>query len=359
MFDHRHYVPVLKWKQGEQLAVRELTPGLKQRMTPLVEVPDVPPTWGPGDPKKTISKQVEDAAKALKKSWGLKVPIFVDLALLLPDGKAEHPVSALFRLCRSENVQAIPVTGPDRSPAYQAAVRDAVSADGRGMCIRLKFGQPEEALEADALAALMDDFKLPRSAVDLLIDFGAIGPTQASMVAIAARALLNQLPEPTAWRTLTLSASSFPLNLVAMQGAGSWTVKRAEWVAWRLLFKGRKTLQRVPTFADYGIQHPEPEERDPRMIRVSANVRYTAEDEWLILKARNIKKYGSEQYAQLCAVLRKDPVYRGAAFCWGDNYINECAKRKVPFGNPMVWRKVGTNHHLTLVAEQLASLPGL
>lgn len=39
MFDHNHYVPVLKWRQGEYLALSRLTATVMDWVTPLFEVP--------------------------------------------------------------------------------------------------------------------------------------------------------------------------------------------------------------------------------------------------------------------------------------------------------------------------------
>ena len=42
MFDHRHYVPILKGKMGEYTALAELRDEQKDSLTPLIEVPPVP-----------------------------------------------------------------------------------------------------------------------------------------------------------------------------------------------------------------------------------------------------------------------------------------------------------------------------
>lgn len=38
MFDHKHYVPIIRWKQGERIALRELFPEDKVRLTPLIQL---------------------------------------------------------------------------------------------------------------------------------------------------------------------------------------------------------------------------------------------------------------------------------------------------------------------------------
>ena len=39
MFGPKHYVPILRWKQGERLALRALRPEDRNRITPLIELP--------------------------------------------------------------------------------------------------------------------------------------------------------------------------------------------------------------------------------------------------------------------------------------------------------------------------------
>ena len=46
MFDHTHYVPVLRWKLAEKHALRDLFPWVKSKLTPLLEAPE----WGPITP---------------------------------------------------------------------------------------------------------------------------------------------------------------------------------------------------------------------------------------------------------------------------------------------------------------------
>lgn len=42
MFPDKHYVPAIKWKQGEYMALEELHPHHKAELTPLVDVPPIP-----------------------------------------------------------------------------------------------------------------------------------------------------------------------------------------------------------------------------------------------------------------------------------------------------------------------------
>ena len=94
-------------------------------------------------------------------------------------------------------------------------------------------------------------------------------------------------------------------------------------------------------------------------MSMSANLRYAIERDWLIFKGRSVKFHGYEQFNDLCATVTAHPEYRGPEFSRGDRQIKECAARSDQPGNATTWRKIGFNHHMTLVTKQIASFPGL
>ena len=76
----------------------------------------------------------------------------------------------------------------------------------------------------------------------------------------------------------------------------------------------------------------------------------------MIIKKRGVRHTGFEQFRDLCRALINTDEYSGADFSWGDKYINLCAAGAVDAGNATTWRRVGMNHHLTLVVDQISSL---
>jgi hypothetical protein len=38
MFDHKRYVPILRWKQAERFALRNLAEDVRNRITPLLQL---------------------------------------------------------------------------------------------------------------------------------------------------------------------------------------------------------------------------------------------------------------------------------------------------------------------------------
>ena len=87
-------------------------------------------------------------------------------------------------------------------------------------------------------------------------------------------------------------------------------------------------------------------------------MRYTADGSWLVLKGRNLRDHGYEQFYDVCADLIARDEYSGREFSWGDEYIDDCANRRVGTGNLTTWRKVGTSHHLSYVLRELATAFG-
>lgn len=360
MFDHNHYVPILKGKAGEYGALQAVAPIAKSRMTPLIEVPRIPWDYVNECEQKTIDSHVEKVGEKIQAAWASDEPLFIDLPFLSPDetlGDGQHPLTFIFEDARTRSLHAIPVTGLRRSSDYQTAARDIAALDGSGVCLRLDGDDFEEM---SALAAQIHDFlsllSLSTSQVDLIVDLKDILPGHVNPLVLGVQAMLTNLPHVSEWRTLTVAGTAFPENLSGFPSAAVSRIQRAEWVIWQTLLGRRQMMVRVPAFGDYGIQHPDPPELDPRIMQMSANLRYTADSEWVVFKGRSIKTHGARQFNDLCRMLVDNGDYGGRNHCWGDAYVERCAANSDGPGNATIWRRIGTSHHLTLVTEQLASL---
>lgn len=360
MFDHKHYIPILKARMGELAALRETTAQVRSRVNPLLEVASIPWDFDTDAPAKTIDAHLDGLANKILQAWGTDSPLFVDTVLIPDDlllANGTHPTEWLFEQFRGLGVSAIPVTGLDRAAAYQSAIRNIAQADGRGACIRIDSDDLEQSQQfAATLPGLLSAVGVDAGNADLLIDFGDLGATQAMPYAIAAGAIIAALPLIADWRTLTLAGSAFPLNLRQFGSMTTTPTPRTDWQIWNQVLASQN-LPRLPAFGDYAVQHPEPDEIDPRLMKMAAQLRYARPDDWLIFKWRNVREHGNEQFADICTALVATPDFRGAAFSWGDKYIADCAAGNASHGNAMIWRKVATNHHLAVVAEQIANLP--
>ena len=360
-FDHRHYVPMLRARQGEFGALSEIGVPSKSKMTPLFDVPAAPWDSDKEAPSKPIHEYLPTFPEKIRKSWGLGF-CFVDLLDLegefMPDGG--HPVSSFFKQASDEDMNAIPVVGLQRSQQYLIAVRDTVRRDGRGVCVRVDNSDLENPGSlSNGLNDLLTFLGLKREQCDLIFDLKTITPETRGPIVFAMNTILGLLPGIENWRTLTLAGSSFPDSMKDVPAYTLHQLPRVEWEIWSTI-TSRGSLPRLPTYGDYCVASPSSigDGIDPRMMRMSANLRYTLDTTWLLLKGRNVRNHGYDQFRDLCSQLVESNHFRGQEFSWGDNFIYEASQKLAGPGNASTWRKVGTSHHLALVKHQIANLFG-
>ena len=356
-FGPRHYVPLLKGKDGEMKALHRLTLAELPHLTPFIDVPPIPEA---GDRPRTPEQHYASQAEKLEKYWGQRGAVFVDSRLVQPgrrtaDGK--HPAAILFSRTRHIGIEVVPVTGLRREHSYQEAVRDAVGQSESGVCLRIEDADLTERLAED-LAGLLESLGVGVDRTDLVLDFRAVSQEAQRAMALAAGAAIRALPHLDRWRTFTLAAGAFPRFLGELGRAPAIRLPRTDWRLWQRVSAALPATVRRPAFGDYGIAHPDLEDADPRLMTVPVALRYTTPTEFLVLKRGSYRKSGGAPFQKICEEIVRSPDYSGEAFSWGDGYISRTARGEESGGNPEAWRKVATSHHLTLAAMQLRDHPG-
>lgn len=359
-FDHHHYVPCLRWKQGEYQAIYRLVDETKNSLTPLIEVAEIGYDFEARKPSKTVDEHLAPLAKRVAAKWSGR-PFFVDLKLIqgetqMADGR--HPVTFVQDELRGRECPAVPVIGLDRDLDYQQAVKDAAAIDGRGICVRVSIEQAAKGIQTD-LEALKKETGLGLEDLDLVLDLGAPNFVPVDAFAQVVRAVIGKIPDPNGWRTFSLISTSFPASMAEVKKSPD-TITRYEWLLYeQLINKLANEGMRIPTFGDYGINHPKVLDLDMRLVKPSASIRYTIDKAWLIIKGPNVRDNGFAQYRDHCRTLVASPEYMGPGFSYGDLYIEQCAAGVGRTGNLTMWRQVGTNHHLQKVVADIANLSGI
>lgn len=358
MFGEKHYVPVLKWKMGEKTALEVISSNLKSHFTPLVEI--VPPTFDFKNNvyKKSIEDHLKDIGNTFIKSWSMQLPFFIDIKWL-PNSMYKcsgiHTLEFVLSEIRKKSYIAIPVTGSLRDPLYKAEIKKAISIDKQGVCFRI---EESDFIDIDKnIRTMLSFYSVQPEEVDLLIDFDYILNKDNNKNYLSIITLINAISQISRFRTLTFCASAFPedTSLVSTNTIG--TFKRSEWLIWNTLYKNKNLVKRMPSYGDYVIANPKYKEIDPRIMTMTANIRYTSNSRWIIVKGKAIKNHGWDQAHGLCKQLVALSEYCGRNYSWGDKIIDDCANGTASCGNATIWRKVGTNHHITLVLNQLSNLP--
>ena len=184
-------------------------------------------------------------------------------------------------------IKFTPVTGLSRTSDASAALKHS----DRGLAIRLTRAEFEAGNLSSLLRHFMTRHTVEYEATDLIVDLGPVGDMVTDGVTRFATQFLGDVPNPGSWRTLTLSASAFPLSMGVVGRNSHAVVARAEWLAWRNHLRDGGRVRRVPAYSDCAIQHPSGVEGfDPKLMQVSATVRYTLSESWLLIKGESTRR---------------------------------------------------------------------
>ena len=356
-FDHRHYVPCLRWKQGEYLAVSQLPHATKHAFTPLTEVPEIGWDFERGTEAKTIDEHLAPFAKRVHDKWG-RHACFVDLHMIRLSERMDggmHPVHFVFDKLREKNCSAIPVTGLNRDEAYQQEVRDILAQNNFGVCLRIKIEEAAQRSFKNDLNDLLLVLNMRPDNCNLILDLGIPSFTPLKGFSEVIQNIVTAIPYLYEWQSFTIMGSSFPETMAGIR-IGGVVVPRYEWQLYKMLVACfREAGLRLPSFGDYAISHPKIIDMDMRIVKPNATIKFTIDDGWYIVKGNNVRDYGYEQFHRLSEQILASRFYPDSAFSWGKEYIRQCANRIAKRGNLTKWVQVGTNHHIEKVVQDIAN----
>ncbi|PTS73969.1 hypothetical protein DBR20_14900 [Stenotrophomonas sp. HMWF023] len=354
------YVPILKWRQGEYLAVGRTRETIKDWMYPLFEIPVEQWDFENDAPAKSLDDHLKNVGKRLSTNWKKRRCLFDSPHLAGDDTMAngDHHLAHVFDLARASACQAIPATRLGRHLAYQQAVASIIAQDSRGCALRL-IPDDLEGNPSAKIDGLMHLLGVTPEQVDIVLDSAADVADSPTLQASIWQAWIAVLPYISRWRSLTVAGGSFPASLNPSAGyRPHGDVHRREWRGYTRL--AASTPLRQPWFGDYGCASPQTEMMDPRLFDPNAKIKYTIDDQWRIIVGTQVKRNGRDQYRDLCRHLISDRpvVFMGRTYSAGDKYIEDCANSVASTGGSSTWPTVATNHHLTKVVRDLANLSG-
>lgn len=345
------YTPILKWKQGERIALSYLSPAARIDVTPNLIITQA--QFDPSSKKKASSKSskktppppTEYLAKQIVDAWG-KTTFYLDVSDL-PGTASKHVLDDIASKANAAGLSMAPSTKLNAPPEYLAAVSRVAKHDGRGAALRISLNQISSA------AGWMGSWPLPFAETDLIIDLAnsvetvlALGPT--------IHAPFESLYQATAWRSVTLAGGNIPANLSGYT-VGCTMLPRAEMQLWTDLTKAN--LDYMLHFGDYatigpdavteGIEGPVP-----------INAKYTIEPDYAVFHGVKIKGPGAKprdkQYRAYANYIVKMTNRHPLAHCWGDQRIDAIASSPTSQpGSPASWVSYSVNRHIELTRTQL------
>lgn len=352
-FGPAFYMPVLKNKRGEKAALQALSPQVRSWMVPLIEVTER--RAQPGKARTPLPKHLMNQFKDLPAAVAPFSRFFLDCREI----ESEGPTATADAFALAALLPFTPVTGISRTVDTVAVMANRK----HGVAIRLTRAEFEAGVIPSGLPAFLKSHSLRHDETDLIIDLGAVDTMITAGVATLAAAFLADVPDRRLWRTLTMSGCAFPESMGVVDPRSNELVDRVEWLAWRdALYQGRGQLDRLPTFSDCAIQYPKGVEGfDPRFMSVSASIRITQTDEWLLVKGVSTEVVpAAVQFPGLATRLVYGDLKRffaGVQHCTGCSQMVDAANGLPRLGTAEVWRKLGTIHHITRAVELISVLP--
>lgn len=370
----RHYLPILKARQGELRALREMQEPIGDDFVPIVELVEADfDSLQPDEIDTEVQKQVRKVLGAwppgrpriIVDTSGVEIETgSMEMATMYGEGVPREPVtSRLLARLRQEGVRAIPVIRLSDSDDYLTDLAPFLEhvPSQLGACLRIGSEDLDDTvvpLDA-AVEQLLNRTGLEASDVDLVLDFGAVDDDNTTAMAARLGRFVLPMLDRQAWRCFALAAGAFPVNLSEVPAYTMAEVPRRDRTMW-LQLAGLQ-LRRPLDYADYAVTHPVLQ--TGVAFAAPPQLRYTTTESWLVVKGRRTDRRGHKQFFDLCQRLyteRPNDV-SSANHSWGDQQILAAAQQSLledlqvtmgP-GNASTWRAIATSHHFGHVLHGL------
>lgn len=335
------YVPSVKWKQGERIALRYLTPDERAKIKPLI---NIMPSF--------IKESTADV------SLQYEGPFFCDL-YETPDikrypNRVVHFFTQVFSSMTYARMNCTPVL-KDWYPSDVLARLRGVLRKGNGIAIRIA------QINAAHARRIANDysrfFGIPVSSIDIVLDYGLINDAHASISDLIVERVVNSyFPDA---RSFILLAGSFPSSIgggiVDQDSVGE--IERKE----KIIYNGISSRNKEIIYGDFGCD--DPYESPSGAVTIIPAIRYTVDNCWKVARGHinPINRADFQQFHVLSNRIFQSPFFCGESFSYGDKLIAECARRhctgsdQCNHGNMGSWVQRSQNHHFAFVIRECAS----
>lgn len=351
------YMPVLKTKQGEFNALSSLNLSIQGYVVPLIEVAAMEFDNEENKDPKSIEDHLNTIIKRIVKKWG-RSNAFLDMHLVndtAPCGG--NPVYYIYDRLSKAIAFPSPAVRISTPMKIKEAIKKVMSQNNlRELAVRVFISDLVSQNFSNRLRELINDFGLTAAATHIVLD---LADADFSNIEDFSDGVLDQLkdfPNFIGWKSFTICGGSFPKTSILKSGVSE--VPRGEWLFYKMLTGklANHKFSRHINYGDYGIISPGHFRFDPQKMDRSANIRYTHDNVWYVVKGNSIKINGNDQYYDLAKQIIESEYYFNEHFSNGDRQLMKCAQHQTKTaGNTTVWKKVGFNHHFTKVMRDLSA----
>ena len=326
------YVPIIRWKRGEQNALLNLLEDVKDLVTPFIEIPFTPTA------EKNIAR--------IDTIWSGRQFYFY----LCPDWYEDEPDTYKFYMEKIQSTNcdtAIPVF----DLSNDTDIRKSAGNTPNGVAIRIQnneFGLIEDTLNGYVAEGVIDPDQ-----TDLLLDLRYVYENDLFSKESVIKATFADLEGSQRYRSIIISSCSFPKSFTNLESDRVYSYRRTELQVYHLADKLAKRHGFNYIYSDYG---PSDLEEVEFVVGMTPNfkIKYTTLDQYLYIKGKSLKKGGLdlEEVGSCCKLLVDRADFSGEGFSWGDDKIYELASGKASSGGNLTsWVGYSYNHHISLIAK--------
>jgi hypothetical protein len=346
------YVPILRAKEGELIALDKLSNIAKKGLTPLLDI-----AMQDDGSELSVSVHLSKVAAKIGNVWADNT-IYLDMFNWAPDATSEngqHVLLEMWKYLESHSVRTNVILGFDRweDDSYKLAIKNILSMAPRRTCLRLDLDAIRDIRSPDffeeALDSIFDYLNLDSNAMSVLLDIEDITHMATVDIYDEISFAINYL-ESHGFNEIILAGSSVPAFVtdIVKKENSSALISRKEMILWKMLISdGNENL----IFGDYGVRNPKSSGKG--YGNTNGKIRYTIENQLFVVRGHNLTKPPKgKQYYALATKVVNSPYYEGANFSWGDSKILDCSNEKF-IGNSTNWISVDTNHHIEYVLKEI------
>ena len=343
------YLPILKWKQGERIALRELTMAQWDGIVPLLELPAISAAPDVESLRAALPNYTQKIAGHLAKAIPEAKPVAIDVRWVAPSyTKQARLLLVICRLLAKQSERKI-IPAISELMLVNDVVDLAKLVEFDPIAIRISV-RDVDAIQIAPLVAAATKEGLTKKRLHLVLDQYSIVRGDPKAIFTTVRPHIDAALS-IGCGSVTLAGGSFPVDLIGYK-QGAHDIPRVQWRIWEMA-KAKRDYEKL-LYSDYAVTNPGPlPDLDPRQVNPSVAIRYAADGFWRLYKAGGFKRGAPNQYRGLCNLLLLDKIYSSATFSYGDQCYDEAARGSKGNGNPSSWRRDATSHHLVFTKSQL------
>ncbi|WP_288752619.1 beta family protein [uncultured Phascolarctobacterium sp.] len=347
------YYPVLRWKKGEENALANTNPQLRENIIPIIEFPLQ------GQPRLTRGESIDSARTRQQMSYMSKIMqfqeklyrawnnnnIMLDIFSVLNQHNFTITTSDL-RAMFSNNLNIIPLINLNHINdelidfLYQLRIENFIQT----VSFRINSETPPQSNAF--ISTICERLNINPITTTIIYDLGNISEQNYVYFERMFRSLFNDFSYPH--NNLVILSGSFYIP-IDMSSNSNCTIARNDWIFWLQL---QSTLELTSNFGDYTVS---PVLFQDIPFRGAPKIKYTLENNWYISKGTTPRTYDQRnavQFRSLAEQILQSSDWTNLN-CYGDQQLNDCANGNIEIGSPTKWVTVSTNRHIASVMNQM------